>query len=84
MPGSREPLFEVQVDIYIARRKRMHSVFDNKGLPVFHGPHILQVLGWLSEQDIKQALFTDEDTTYLVKFERRSTNQQTPGDQTNG
>lgn len=73
-------MFEVQVDVYIARRKRMHSVYDAEGIPVFHGPHILQVLDWLFEQDIRQALFTDEDTTYLVKFERPSFDQPSLGD----
>lgn len=72
--------FVVQVDIYIARRKRMHSVLDPSGRPVFHAPLVIDVLDWLREQDIKQALFTDDETTYLVRFEPSLLNKRPPGD----
>ncbi|HET98796.1 MAG TPA: hypothetical protein ENH89_00180 [Aurantimonas coralicida] len=65
---SLHALYEVQLDINIARRKRMHSVFDPAGIPVFHAPLVLQVLNWLHEQDIHSVRFTDDETTYDVTF----------------
>ncbi len=68
---SSDRSYEVQTDIYIARRKRMHSVFDSAGIPVFHAPHVLQVLEWLADQDIRKATFTDDDATFDITFARR-------------
>ncbi len=60
----------VQVDIYIARRKRVHAVHDQYGVPVFHDPHIMNVFDWLAEQDICTARLTDDSSAFVVTFTR--------------
>ena len=71
MTITRGPDFHtVQVDIYFARRKRLHTVYDHAGAPVFSDPHLMNVLDWLVEQDVTTARFTDDQVTYLVTFER--------------
>lgn len=62
-------MFEVQLDLYIARRQRMHSVFDPDGNPVFHDKLILNVMEWLADKGVRCARFTDDETTYIVTFE---------------
>lgn len=71
MPDS-EALYTVQVDIYIARRKRIHEVQDAAGVAVYHDPHLLNVLTWLAEQNIRTARFTDDQDTFLVTFDREA------------
>ena len=61
---------EVQTDIYFARRKRLHTVYDQAGEPVYSDPHLMNVFDWLAEQDITTARFADDATAYLVTFER--------------
>lgn len=72
MAGERREQggFVVETDLYIARRKRLHAVTNSDGKSVFHAPHVLQVLDFLTDNDIRQAVFTDDDTRYLVSFER--------------
>ena len=60
----------VQVDIYIARRKRMHQVVDPAGVVVWSDPHLMNVLDWLSEQGLTSAIFTDEESTFEVSFSK--------------
>lgn len=69
-PAPPEALYTVETDIYIARRRRVHAVNDARGKPVFHDPHILQVLDWLVEQDVTTARFTDDATAFVITFER--------------
>ena len=61
---------EVQTDIYIARRKRVHTVYDQNDEPVYSDPHLMNVLDWLFENDVKTARFADDTSAYLVTFER--------------
>lgn len=80
-PGSQTRLYEVQLDIYIARRKRMHAIYDLSGVPVFHAPHLLQILNWFHEQGVTSATFTDDESAYVVTFERRPLQDNSqPGD----
>ena len=65
-----EARYTVQVDIYTARRQRVHQVIDGRGIPVYHDKHILNVLDWLAERDIRDARFTDDATAFLVTFAR--------------
>ena len=67
---EHSPLYAVQTDIYIARRKRLHAVHDPSGTPVYHDPHLMNVLEWLTEQGITTARFTDDQVAYLVTFKR--------------
>lgn len=76
--------FTVQVDIYVARRKRMHSVMNDIGEQVFADPHLMNILTWLAEQELSQARFTDEEDTFLVTFTRETTSPPTDGDNDNG
>ena len=61
-------LYEVQLDLYVARRKRMHAIFDPAGVPVYHAPLVIQVLDWLADKDVTMARFTDDERTYHVEF----------------
>lgn len=64
--------YVVSVDLYIARRRRIHEVRDPNGVAVFHAPHIIQVLEWLVDNDIGVAEFTDDDACFVVNFSRQS------------
>ncbi len=72
-PGSIA-LYKVELDLYIARRKRMHSVLDPHGIPAFHAPHMIDVLEWLADKGVTSATFTDGETTYAVSFVKRRPN----------
>lgn len=58
----------VELDIYIARRKRSHSVIDADGETVFHAPNMADILTWLDGQDIRTATFVDGDDRFSVVF----------------
>lgn len=62
--------YKVDTDIYIARRKRLHTVYDPAGELVFTGPHILDVLAWLADNDVRSAIFQDADDCFVVRFTR--------------
>ncbi len=48
----------------------MHSVFDPAGKPIYHAPHILQVLVWLADQGVRRVRLTDGDDTFDADFTR--------------
>jgi len=79
-PPSPDRLHEVQLDIYIARRKRMHAIFDPNGIPVFHAPLIMQVMEWLADKEITRVRFTDDDTAYEVTFQPCALEQPPTGE----
>ncbi len=54
----------------------MHSVFDAAGLPLYHAPHILQVLCWLADQNVERVRLTDGDDTFDVGFVRVASPQK--------
>ncbi len=60
----------VQVDLYVARRRRVHQVIDPDGDAVFHDPHIIAVFDWLTEQGINRVRLTDDDKAFTVAFDR--------------
>ena len=64
-------VYVVDLDIYVARRKRVHQVRDPSGAPVFHAPLVLDVLNWLAEKGITRARFTDDASSFDVTSRRR-------------
>lgn len=60
----------VQVDLYIARRKRVHSIYNDAGEAVYHSPLMIEVLAWFNANDIHAAYFTDDEDSFLVSFQR--------------
>ena len=62
--------YKVELDLYIARRRRLHEVRNPAGEAVFHAQHVMNVLEWLADNNIGTALFTDGDTEFTVSFAR--------------
>ncbi len=69
-PPTEAAQYEVQLDLYIARRKRMHAIFDPQGVPVYHAPLVIQIFDWLADKDVTSARFTDDEAIYQVAFRR--------------
>ncbi|HDZ44099.1 MAG TPA: hypothetical protein ENH80_09175 [Phycisphaerae bacterium] len=84
MPPDVPRLHEVQTDIYIARRRRLHAVNDPTGVPVFHGPRIIEVLDWLADNDVNRVRFTDDALAFEVTFERCTLEQPSDRSSENG
>ncbi len=70
-PANDNHPYVVELDLYIARRRRLHEVRRPDGIAVFHAAHVVQVLDWLVDNDIGSAEFTDDETTFLVTFKRK-------------
>ncbi len=62
--------YTVDVDVYIARRKRMHVVLGTEGVPLFHAAHLMDVFVWLAEKGTNIARFTDDAESFDVVFTR--------------
>lgn len=69
MPVPAPPL-TVQIDLYIARRKRVHAVVNSAAETLFHDPYIIRVMDWLADQDINRVRFADEEHAFIVNFQR--------------
>ncbi len=64
--------YVVELDLYVARRRRLHEVRQPNGAAVFHAPHLTQVLNWLIDNGVGSAEFTDDDVTFVVSFSRKT------------
>ncbi len=68
--GDRRPRYTVNLDIYVARRTRIHQVTDLEDNAVFHAALLVDVLNWIAEQGATTIRFTDEETNFDVHILR--------------
>ncbi len=58
----------IALDLYIARRKRTHTVIDGDNEPVFHATRISDCLLWIEGQGVNHVTLVDEDSKFSVDF----------------
>ncbi len=63
-----EPTYMIHLDLYIARRKRAHTVINDQREPVFHASRIADCLMWLDARDVNHVTLVDGDNQFSVDF----------------